>query len=707
MRRARAPSEMKPEVATDSISSREEAKEAIEKLREAIRYHNHRYYVLDSPAISDGAYDQLMQDLQALERRFPELKSPDSPTERVGGEPREDLGVVEHPFPMLSLRAVYDEEEVRRFDQNCRDELGVESLAYVAEPKYDGLAVELVYEEGQLSVASTRGDGETGEDITPNVKTIGEVPLALLQGGEIDIPDRLVVRGEIYIRKDEFKSLNKIREERGEDPFANPRNAAAGSVRQLDPKVTARRPLHVFLYGVPHADAMGFETHWDVLHALPEWGLRVNLAVTERCDDVADTMAFHEEMAGRRDGLPYEIDGVVFKVDRLDYQERLGTRTRDPRWAVAYKFEPRRVVTRVMDVEYQVGRTGRVTPVAVLEAVEIGGVEVSRASLHNQSEIDQKDIRIGDAVLVERAGDVIPHVVKSMTAADGRTGDEESRERIAVPGECPVCGGEVVVSADKKQAHCTNVSCPARIRESLAHYASREGMDIEGLGEKRAEQLIDAGLVMNLSDIYELSPAELVSLERFAEQSAQNLLDEIEDSKEQTLDRFVYAIGIPLVGRHGAQVLARNFDTLDALMEASEEELEGVRDVGPKVANAIVAFFDDEKNQETIEEIRKAGLKLDNPLYTTRDDERPLAGLTFVFTGSLERWTRDEVERYVEQLGGRATSSVSGETDYLVTGAGAGSKLDEARERGIPTMDEAEFVGFVEARQSTEGREQS
>lgn len=707
MMQERAPSEMKPEVAVDSISSQEEAKGAIEKLREAIRYHDHRYYVLDSPVISDEAYDQLMQHLQALEARFPELKSSDSPTERVGGEPREDLGVVEHPFPMLSLKAVYDEEAVRRFDQNCRDDLGVDSLAYVAEPKYDGLAVELVYEEGQLAVASTRGDGETGEDITPNVKTIREVPLALFQGGEIDVPDRLVVRGEIYMRKDEFKSLNRGREERGEDPFANPRNAAAGSVRQLDPNVTARRPLHIFMYGVPNADAMGFETHWDVLRALPEWGLRVNLAFTERYGDVSAAMEHHKEMAERRDGLPYEIDGVVFKVDGLDYQDRLGVRTRDPRWAVAYKFEPRRVMTRVMDVEFQVGRTGRVTPVAVLDPVEVGGVEVSRASLHNQSEIERKDIRIGDTVLIERAGDVIPHVVKSMTATEGRTGEEESRERIAIPGECPVCGGEVVVSADKRQAHCTNVSCPARIRESLTHYASREGMDVEGLGEKRAEQLIDAGLVMNLSDIYKLSHEELVSLERFADQSAQNLLDEIEDSKEQTLDRFVYAIGIPLVGQHGAQVLARNFETLDALMEASEEDLEKIRDIGPKVANAIVAFFEDKSNRETIDETRKAGLKLSNPLYTRGDEERPLEGLTFVFTGRLERWTRDEVKRYVEQLGGRATSSVSGETDYVVAGASAGSKLDEAREQDIPTMDEAEFVGFVEGRRSTDRREES
>jgi len=693
----KAPPELQPEISTESVSSRDEAEDAIEKLRQAIRYHNYRYYVLDDPVISDAEYDELMQDLQALEEEFPGLETPDSPTQHVGGEPRDELGLTEHPLPMLSLKAVYDEEDVRSFDQTCRDDLGVESVEYTAEPKYDGLAVELIYEDGQLSVASTRGDGDTGEDITPNVKTIKEVPLALLHRDDASIPNRLVVRGEIYMRKDEFESFNKRRAEEGMAQFANPRNATAGSVRQLDPSVTGRRPLHIFVYAVPNAEDLGFDTHWDVLQALPEWGLRINLDYTERCNDIDDAIKYHQGMAERRDDLPYEIDGVVYKVNSLAHQASLGVRTRDPRWALAYKFEPRRATTELKDVEFQVGRTGRVTPVAILEPVHIGGVEVSRASLHNQSEIDRKDIRIGDTVLVERAGDVIPHIVKSMAATDDRTEEEAARESIQIPDRCPVCGGEVVMSEDKKQARCTNVNCPARLRESVTHYASREAMDIDGLGEKRTEQLIEAGLIEQLSDLYDLTKDDLVSLERFADKSAQNLIDEIDDSKDQPLDRFIYAIGIPLVGQHVAQILARWYETLDDLMEASEEELESVNDIGPEVAHSIVTFFENEQNREVIEEIRNAGLTLNNPLYRA-EEKGPLDGLTFVFTGSLDRWTRDEVQRYVERLGGRATSSVSGESDYVVAGPGAGSKLDEARARDVPVMDEEEFVDFVEER---------
>ena len=690
--------EKKPDVSPEAMESEDEAQEAVEKLREAIRYHNYRYYVLDNPVISDAEYDELMQDLEALEERFPELRTPDSPTQQVGGEPRDELGLAEHPSPMLSLKAVYDEEDVRNFDQNCRDDLGESGVAYTAEPKYDGLAVELIYEGGELSVASTRGDGETGEDITPNVKTIKEVPLALIRQDGGSIPDRLVVRGEVYMRKDEFEAFNERRADEGKRQFANPRNAAAGSVRQLDPNVTARRPLHIFFYTALDGDELGFETHWEVLQALPNWGLRINREYTERCNSANEAIAYHSEMAERRDDLPYEIDGVVYKVNRLDYQDALGMRTRDPRWALAYKFEPRRATTRLEDVEFQVGRTGAVTPVAILDPVHIGGVEVSRASLHNQSEIDRKDIRLGDTVLVERAGDVIPHIVKSMPAADGRTEEEEKRDRIEIPDQCPVCSGEVVMSDDKKQARCTNVNCPARLRESVTHYASREAMDIEGLGEKRTEQFIEAGLIERLSDIYDLTKDEIVSLERFADKSAQNLLDEIEESKEAALDRFIYAIGIPLVGQHVSQILARQYETLDDVMGAMEEELEAINDIGPEVARGVVTYFDSEENRQVIEEIRDAGLRLENPLYSGEEEEQPLEGLTFVFTGSLDRWTRDEVRRYVERLGARATSSVSGETDYVVAGPGAGSKLDEAHDRDVPVMDEEAFVAFVEER---------
>jgi len=691
-----APAEKMPEVSPDEISSESEARDAIETLRQAIRYHDYRYYVLDEPVVSDADYDELMENLKTLEETFPDLKTSDSPTQQVGGEPRDELGLAEHPTPMLSLKAVYDEDDVRSFDQTCRDDLGVNVVEYVAEPKYDGLAVELIYDDGQLDVAATRGDGETGEEITPNVKTIKEVPLALLDQAEQPIPDQLVVRGEVYMRKDEFQTFNQQRAKANKRQFANPRNAAAGSVRQLDPNVTARRPLHIFFYAVPHAEELGFETHWDVLQALPEWGLRVNLEHTRRCEDVNEAIAYHGQMAEKREALPYEIDGVVYKVNRLEAQETLGFRTRDPRWALAYKFEPRRATTKLEDVEFQVGRTGKVTPVALLDPVHIGGVEVSRASLHNQSEIDRKDVRIGDSVLVERAGDVIPQIVKSMAAAEGRTEEEATRPRIQIPDRCPVCESEVVMSEDKKQARCTNVNCPARLRESVTHYASREAMDIEGLGEKRTEQLIDAGLIERLSDIYRLTKEDLIALERFAEKSAQNLVDEIEASKDQTLDRFIYAVGIPLVGQYVSRILARRYETLDDLMAASEEELEAIDDIGPQVAQGIVTFFENEENQDVIEAIGDAGLTLENPLYSAEEGEGPLDGLTFVFTGSLERWTRDEAQRYVERLGGRATTSVSGETDYVIAGPGAGSKLDEAQQREVDVMDEEAFVDFVE-----------
>jgi DNA ligase (NAD+) len=687
------PEEKTPQIDLDAIESQEEARDAVETLRDAIRTHNYRYYVLDAPVISDAEYDQLMEQLRTLEEEYPTLQSPDSPTQHVGGEPRDELGLVEHPSPMLSLKAVYNEDDVRNFDENCRDELGAEEIEYVAEPKYDGLAVELVYEDRSLSVAATRGDGETGEDVTPNVKTLREVPLTLLDAGDVPPPDRLVVRGEVYMRHDEFEELNRRRAEKGESQFANPRNAAAGSLRQLDPQVTQRRPLRIFLYAVPDAEELGFETHWDLLHALPDWGFRVNLERSRRCAGVEEALDYHAEMANLRADLPYEIDGVVFKVDRLSARRELGVRTRDPRWALAYKFEPRRATTTVEEIEVQVGRTGALTPVAVLDPVHIGGVEVSRASLHNQSEIERKDIRIGDTVLVERAGDVIPHVVKSIK--ENRDGSERV---FHMPDQCPVCGTEVVISEDKKQARCPNVNCPAQLRERMTHYASREAMDIEGLGEKRAEQLIDAGLVERLSDIYDLAKDDLVSLERYADKSAENLISEIEGSKDQTLDRFLYGLGIPLVGAHLTRVLARHYQTLDDLMSAPEEELEKIGDVGPQVAEGIVTFLETETNRRVIREIREAGVELSNPMFEGEEAEQPLDGLTFVFTGALDRWTREEVQRLVERAGGRATSSVSGETDTVVAGPGAGSKLDEAQERDVPVMDEEAFVDFLEER---------
>jgi DNA ligase (NAD+) len=680
--------ELKPDVSPQAIGDLEQAEKAAQKLRKAIRYHNYRYYVLDDPVISDREYDELMHDLHVLEKEYPAVCSPDSPTQQVGGEPRDELGLVDHPTPMLSLKAVYDEDDVRSFDETCRAELSLETVEYVAEPKYDGLAIELIYDSGRLSTASTRGDGDTGEDVTANVKTIKEVPLVLLAQENRPVPDRLVVRGEIYMRRDEFEALNRERSEQALEPFANPRNAAAGSVRQLDPEVTQQRPLHIFLYDV-EAGRSDLEAQWQVLKTLPSWGLRVNQERNRKCAGVEELLGYHRDMADVRDDLPYEIDGVVYKVNRLAYWEDLGTRTRDPRWALAFKFQPRRATTTVEDIVVQVGRTGKLTPVAHLAPVHIGGVEVRRASLHNQSEIERKDIRIGDRVLVERAGDVIPQVVKSIT--DERDGSEQE---FHMPDACPECGAEVVMSDDKKQAHCPNVNCPAQLRGRITHYASRQAMDIEGLGEKRAQQLIDAGLVERLSDLYSLTREDLLSLERYGEKSADNLLREIEDSTEATLPRFLYGLGIPLVGEHLVRVLAEHYQDLDELMEASREELESIDEVGSQVADSIVTFFAGDENRKIIHELREAGLALTNPY--AEEQEQPLQGLTFVFTGELEHWTRDEVKRYVERLGGRATSSVSGQTDYVIAGPGAGSKLEEAQKRDIRIMDEGEFVAFVE-----------
>jgi len=679
-----------PTVNLDDIDSMEAAADAVEQLREALRHHNYRYYVLDDPIVSDAEYDRLFRQLRDLERAYPEFRTPDSPTQQVGGPVRDELGTVDHPAPMLSLNAAYETEDIRSFDETCREELGRSSVTYTAEPKFDGIAVELIYEEGTLVQASTRGDGTTGEEITANVKTIKSVPLRL-RDTERPVPDRLVVRGEAYMRKDEFNAFNRHREENGKKPFANPRNAAAGSLRQLDSNVTARRPLHVYFFEVPPGEGPSFDTHADALTALPDWGLRVCHEHIRRCDGIEEALVHYERLVEARDDLPYEMDGVVIKVNDRAAHATLGVRDRDPRWAIAYKFPPRRATTAIDDIYVQVGRTGRITPVAELAPVEVAGVEVSRASLHNQNEIDRKDIRIGDAVLIERAGDVIPQVVKVIE--DERDGSEEPYH---IPDACPVCGAEVVLSDDKKQAFCTGgMTCPAQLRERLTHYASRDATDIEGLGDKRAEQLVDTGLIERLSDLYALEKEDLLALERYADKSAQNLLDEIEASLEEDLDRFLYALGIPLVGTATARRLTRRFPTLDDLMDASDEQLQEIEDIGPEVAQSIAAFFEDTDNRQVIDEIREAGLTLTN---SYADTQAPLDGLTFVFTGSLDDWTRSEVQRFVEQHGANATSSVSGNTDYVVAGPGAGRKRDDAEDHGVPVLDEDAFHALLRER---------
>ena len=680
----------RPRVSPEKITRKKDARKAIRELREAISYHDYRYYGENDPVISDAEYDELMEKLGALEEKFPDLRSPDSPKQRVGGEPREELGSVEHPTLMLSLKATYDEDEVKHFLKNRRRRLGQEP-EYVAEPKYDGLSVELIYEDGRLSVASTRGDGRLGEDVSANVRTIREIPTLLLDEEE-PVPKRLVVRGEVYMDKGEFEELNQRREDVGENPFANPRNAAAGSLRQLDPNITAERSLHAFFYEVTEVSGRrNFDTQWEVLNTLPKWGFKVNLDLSKRCSGFDEIREYHEELERKRDDLSYEIDGVVFKVDDRSQQEKLGVRARDPQWAIAYKFQPLQATTKIKDIRVQVGRTGALTPVADLEPVNIGGVEVSRTSLHNQSEVERKDIRVGDVVLVERAGDVIPQIVKPIE--EERSGSER---KFRMPKKCPVCGSEIVMSEDKKRAFCPNTACPAQVRERLKHFASREAMDIQGLGAKLVEQLADAGFIERPSSIYRLSKEDLLSLERVGEKTADNLLREIETSKGKPLSRFLYGLGIPLVGEHLVRVLTRHFASIDDLMQASEEELRKIEEIGPAAASSIVTFFADEENRRTIEEMREASLKFPN---SDRSGEGgPLKDLSIVFTGGFERWSRSEAESLVESLGGTSPSNVSGTIDYVVAGQDAGSKLDEARERDVPVMDEGEFASFLRER---------
>ena len=672
-----------------NITSREEARKAVEDLRKSIRYHNYRYYVLDDPIVSDEEYDRLFQGLQSLEERFPELASPTSPTQQVGGQPREELGLVRHPSPMLSLKAVYTPDEARDFDATCRRELGRDQVEYVAEPKYDGLAVELIYEDAGLVSASTRGDGTTGEDILANVKTIREVPLKLMAWKEVALPSRLVVRGEIYMRKDEFNSLNERRQESGLPLFANPRNAAAGSVRQLDSRITAARPLHIFVYEIAEIHGLSLKEQWEALQNLKAWGLKVNAAWQRFCTGIEEALNFYDRLAGEREEMPYEIDGMVVKVNSREGQRRLGVRQRDPRWALACKFPARQETTRIQKVEVQVGRLGTLTPVAILDPVKIGGVEVQRASLHNLNQVESKDIRIGDTVVVERAGDVIPYVVKPVP--EKRTGAEKI---FTMPERCPVCREQVVISQDHTSTRCPNLDCPAQVRERIVHYASKPAMDIEGLAGRTTDQLMTAGLIQRIPDLYSLRREDLLKLERFADKAADNLLQEIASSKEKSLERFLYALGIPHIGRHLARVLSSAFPNLKAIMAASRETLQSVHEVGPEVAGSLTLFFSNEQNRRVIEELLRAGLRLDNPLYR-EEGAKPLEGRTLVFTGQLNRWTRAEARQMVEDLGGRTAGSVSNSTDYLVAGPGAGSKLKQAQNLEVAVLDEDEFAKLI------------
>lgn len=665
-----------------------DAKKRIEELRDELNYHNYRYYVLDEPEISDVEYDRLFRELQDLENRFPDLVTPDSPTKRVGAAPLEAFKSVTHTIPMLSLDNAFGYNELGDFDGRVKRLLDTnKDIGYVVEPKIDGVAVELVYENGLFTVGSTRGDGYTGEDITINLKTIKSVPIRLLSSGGPK-PERLEVRGEVYYTTSAFKKLNQEREAKGEPTYANPRNTAAGSLRQLDSGITAQRPLDIFIHSFGQVIGYEFSTHYEALQSCKKWGFKVNphIAVCQGLDAVIEKC---EKIVELRETLDYEIDGAVIKVNDLELRERLGMRTRSPRWAIALKFEAKQETTQILDIVAQVGRTGALTPVAVMKPVQVGGVEISRATLHNQDEIDRKDVRIGDWVLIQRAGDVIPEVVKVI--ASKRTGKEE---KYRLPKRCPVCGTKIVRLEGEAAHRCPNISCPAQLKEGIRHFASKGAMDIEGLGEKLVDQLVEKGIVKNFADLYSLTKKQLAELERMADKSAQNIIDALERSKEVDLARFLYALGIRFVGEHVSRVLAREFRTLDRLKNASRENLLGVYEVGPQVAESIYQFFNEGHNLETVDRLLKRGIKI-RRVKTATDGE--LQGKSFVFTGTLAHFTRDEAERLVERLGGRAVSSVSGHTDFVVEGENPGSKAQKARDLGITILSEEQFRELTES----------
>ncbi|MGM0583640.1 MAG: NAD-dependent DNA ligase LigA [Pseudomonadota bacterium] len=656
--------------------SKEAARKDAAELREEISRHDHLYYVKAAPEISDAAYDRLFERLHAIEARFPDLAAPDSPTRRVGAPPADAHAAVEHAAPMLSLDAVHEAEEVKRFLDMLDREVG-ERCRLVMEPKFDGLSVELVYEEGVFARGVTRGDGRQGEEVTDNLATIGALPLRL-QG---EAPERLSVRGEVFLRKSGFEAVNRRRVERGEEAFANPRNAAAGMVRRLESRKVAEAPLDLYVYELLAPEEAGGASHWEMLSRFRDWGFPTN-ELNRRVEGFEAARRAHERLLEERDELDYEIDGIVLKLDDLAARRKLGARARSPRWAIAWKFPPRQEVTRIRDIVVQVGRTGILTPVALLDPVDVGGVTVSRATLHNAGEVARLDLRVGDTVRVKRAGDVIPEVVERVK----KPGVERAAP-FEMPEECPVCGTRAV----KEGAYwlCpAGIGCPAQLKGHLTHYGGREAMDIDGLGERTAEQLIEAGLVSDLADLYALTEDDLRALEGFGEVAARNLREAIQGSRRPPLDRFLYALGIRHVGARYARVLAMEFGSLEALAEADAERLEAVPEIGPEIAGRVAEFFASERNREVLERLREAGVK---PAAMDISGARPLEGKTFVFTGALEGWTREEAEREVERRGGRATSSVSGETDYIVAGEDPGSKLDDAKARGVEVLDEAGF----------------
>ncbi|WP_100330192.1 NAD-dependent DNA ligase LigA [Bacillus xiapuensis] len=655
----------------------------VHELHNILNQYNYEYYVLDQPSVPDAEYDRLMQELIKLEEEFPQLQTPDSPTQRVGGEVLAAFNKVRHDVAMLSLSNAFNEEDLRDFDRRVKQALGEDPYAYVCELKIDGLAVSLKYEEGLLVQGSTRGDGNVGEDITANLKTIRSIPLRMKQ------PYTMEVRGEAFMPKQSFVALNTVRDEKGEEPFANPRNAAAGSLRQLDPRIAASRNLDIFLYAVADPGETGVTTHSGSLDLLDSLGFKTNKE-RKLCQTIEEVIEYVASWEEKRPKLPYEIDGIVIKVDSLKQQQQLGTTAKSPRWAIAYKFPAEEVVTKLVDITLSVGRTGVVTPTAVLQPVRVAGTTVQRASLHNEDLIREKDIKIGDHVVIKKAGDIIPEVVSVI--ADRRTGEEKD---FHMPTQCPECGSELVRLEGEVALRCINPQCPAQIREGMIHFVSRNAMNIDGLGEKVIAQLYRENLIQDVSDIYKLTKDQLVNLERMGEKSADNLLQAIEASKENSLEKLLFGLGIRHVGAKAAKTLAQHFETMDALAQADMEQLLAIHEIGDKMADAVVTYFNQPEVSELIERLKAAGVNMvykGPKLSAVEQSDSFFAHKTIVLTGKLEQLTRNEAKEQIEALGGKVSGSVSKKTDLVIAGEEAGTKLDKAMELGIDVWDEKRLL---------------
>ena len=657
--------------------------EKVRNLRKLLHHHNHRYYVQDDPEISDSEYDRLMQELIRLEKTYPDLASPDSPSARVGAPPLAKFDSIAHSIPMLSLDNGFTDDDILDFDKRVKRYLDRDAdVVYTAEPKMDGVAVELVYEAGKLVTASTRGDGVSGEVITDNVKTIGAVPILMQAADPDSMPARLEVRGEVFIGIENFKKWNLERIDQELPPFANPRNAAAGSLRQLDSKITATRPLEIFCYGVGVVDGYEFGSHWELLQALQTWGFRINPLIRAQIP-IDDVLLYYRKLSQQRHQLPYDIDGMVVKVDSLSLQQQLGATSRSPRWAIAYKFQAVQETTVLENIEIQVGRTGALTPVAHLKPVNVAGVTVSRATLHNEDEIEKKDVRIGDTVLVQRAGDVIPEVVKVILSK--RTGDEK---KFSMPALCPVCGTAVTRIEGEAATRCINSGCAAQVKERIKHFVSKSAFDIDGMGDKLVDQLVEKGLLTSFADLFKLDQETLAGLDRMGVKSAENLVTAMEAGKRISFARFLYALGIRHAGEHVAVLLAENFASLEDLVGCSEQDLTEIEGVGPVVAESIAGFFKQDKNLQTVQSILDSGV---NIVFEGRRKTGSFDGKTFVLTGSLGDMTRRQAKEMITAAGGTVSGSVSRKTDFVVAGQSPGSKLARARELGVTVIDEEEL----------------